>query len=306
MDKWKDLIHRALLECQKIEHRQNNTRMIRIDEVISKINDFLKYRNDNGEFDEICEANSKGTKVSTLLTKEVLAALFAENMYICVEGKFQNFICFFLRFRINFWLYQGDISPSPRTTPIPTKVRSPEPEFVPPVSMPKRKQKVEPKFEPKFEEPDSENISEPEELYEHSSEIPDFIQKQNIWNAPFASDDVIKIRKTVKRWLFDLVRKFVKDKGMILAFCAWHLKTDFRRWDSFTEVGRRNAEGVWPEQVWKTLSRCSTIYLGRAVLHSLWFATTKNSKAQNHWKGQNKMRGTSLYGANTWVCRKRQ
>ena len=115
--------------------------------------------------------------------------------------------------------------------------------------MPKRKQKVEPKFEPKFEEPDSENISEPEELYEHSSEIPDFIQKQNIWNAPFASDDVIKIRKTVKRWLFDLVRKFVKDKGMILAFCTWHLKTDFRRWDSFTEVGRRNAEGVWPEQV---------------------------------------------------------
>ena len=103
MDKWKDLIHRALLECQKIEHRQNNTKMIRIDDVITKINDFLKYRNDNGEFDEICEANSKGTKVSTLLTKEVLAALFAENMYICVEGKFQNLsVFFFLGFRINF------------------------------------------------------------------------------------------------------------------------------------------------------------------------------------------------------------
>ena len=102
MEKWKELIHRALLECQKIEHRQNNTKMIRITDVISKINDFLKYRNDNGEFDEICEANSKGTKVSTLLTKEVIAALFAENMYICVEGKCQSFVCYFLNFRINF------------------------------------------------------------------------------------------------------------------------------------------------------------------------------------------------------------
>ena len=91
MDKWKELLHRALLECQKIEHRQNNTKMLRIDDVISKINDFLKYRNDNGEFNEICEPNSNGTKISTNLTKEVIAALFRENVYICVEGKSLHF-----------------------------------------------------------------------------------------------------------------------------------------------------------------------------------------------------------------------
>ena len=113
-------------------------------------------------------------------------------------------------------LYQGDISPSPRTTPTPTK--TPEQEYVQPVTIPKRKQKLEPKVEPssepKFEETESEHFFEPEEEEEQQSyEVPEFIKKQNTWKAPFESDQVIKARKEVKRWLFALVRKFVQDKG---------------------------------------------------------------------------------------------
>ena len=243
MDKWKELIHRALLECQKIEQRQNNTKMLRIDDVISKMNDFLKYRNDNGEFNEICEANSNGTKVSTFLTKELLAALFAENIYICVEGKSQNLTWTVQagrwNFRAFFEFHQGEIPPSPRTTPTPTKDRTLDAEYVTPNSMPKRKQKVEPKvepsFEPKFEETESEHISDAEEPYQHSSEVPELIRKQNIGNAKFESDEVIRARKDVKRWLFSLVRHFVKDKGSCLFVFLYN--THFRWWNSFAEVG---------------------------------------------------------------------